>query len=79
MYFGLGLQAFVFFVRLVLVDKRDEWQMFEYIMVFKGIQFVSGTISVFSGVLSFIRCAVAIDAQIAETLGVTAPDLGSTR
>ena len=66
-YFGLGLQAFVFFVRLVLVDKRDEWQMFEYIMVFKGIQFVSGTISVFSGVLSFIRCAGVVDAGLPHT------------
>ena len=78
-YFGLGLQAFVFFVRLVLVDKRDEWQMFEYIMVFKGIQFVSGTISVFSGVLSFIRCAGSRYRQPDCRTRVTAPDLGSTR
>ena len=72
-YFGLGLQAFVFFVRLVLVDKRDEWQMFEYIMVFKGIQFVSGTISVFSGVLSFIRCAGVVDAGLPHTCHRSGP------
>lgn len=72
-YFGLGLQAIVFFIRLVLVDKRDEWQMFEFIAVFKGIQFVSGTISVFSGAWSFIKCAGVIDAGSAHTCDTQGP------
>lgn len=72
-YFGLGLQAIVFFIRLCLVDKRDEWQMFEFIAVFKGIQFVSGTISVFSGAWSFIKCAGVIDAGSAHTCDTEGP------
>ena len=72
-YFGLGLQAIVFFIRLCLVDKRDEWQMFEFIAVFKGIQFVSGTISVFSGAWSFIKCAGIIDAGLAHTCDSEGP------
>lgn len=73
LYFGLGLQAFVFFIRLALVDRRDEWQMFEYIMVFKGIQFISGTISVFAGVFAFIRCAGVLDAGATHTCDATGP------
>ena len=73
LYFGLGLQAFVFFIRLALVDRRDEWQMFEYIMVFKGIQFISGTISVFAGVFAFIQCAGVRDAGTTHTCDTTGP------
>ena len=75
LYFGLGLQAFVFFIRLALVDRRDEWQMFEYIMVFKGIQFISGTISVFAGVFAFIQCALAY-VTLAPRTRVTPQDHG---
>jgi hypothetical protein len=56
-YFGLGWQALMFFIRLILVDQRDEWQMFLFIAVFKGIQFLTGTIAVFNGTWGFINCA----------------------
>ena len=73
LYYGLGFQALIFFIRLALVDKRDEWQMFEFIMVFKGIQFVSGTISVFVGVFAFIECAGVIDSGMAHTCNTRGP------
>ena len=47
--------------------------MFEFIMVFKGIQFVSGTISVFVGVFAFIECAGVIDSGMAHTCNTRGP------
>lgn len=73
LYYGLGFQAIMFTIRMLLVDKRDEWQMFEFIMTFKGIQFLTGTISTFTGVFGFIRCAGIIDSDQAHTCDAVGP------
>lgn len=73
LYYGLGFQAIMFTIRMILVDKRDEWQMFEFIMTFKGIQFLTGTISTFMGVFAFIRCAGIVDSNQTHTCDAVGP------
>jgi len=73
LYFGLGIQAAMFFLRLALVDRTDEWQMFEFITSFKGIQFITGTISIFSGVFAFIQCAGIVDRGLPHTCNKAGP------
>jgi len=37
-----------------MLDRTDEWQLFEYIANFKGIQFLSGVIAMFQGTLMYM-------------------------
>lgn len=73
LWYGLGVQAALFFIRLVLVDRTDEWQMFHFILAFKGVQFLTGVISIFSGVFAFIQCAGIIDIGQAHTCSTAGP------
>ena len=73
LWYGLGVQAALFFLRLLLVDKTDEWQMFHFILAFKGVQFLSGVIAIFTGVFAFIQCAGIIDDGEAHTCSVAGP------
>ena len=57
LYSGWGIQAILYGLRLSMLDRTDEWQLFEYISNFKGIQFLSGVIAMFQGVLTFMECA----------------------
>ena len=40
--------------QLLMLDRTDEWQLFEYIANFKGIQFLSGVIAMFRGTLMYM-------------------------
>lgn len=57
LYSGWGIQAMLYAFRLYMIDRTDEWQLFEYISNFKGIQFLTGVIAMFQGVLAFMECA----------------------
>lgn len=57
LYSGWGIQAVLYAFRLYMIDRTDEWQLFEYISNFKGIQFLTGVIAMFQGVLTFMECA----------------------
>jgi hypothetical protein len=75
LYSGWGIQAFLYAMRLLMLDRTDEWQLFEYISNFKGIQFLSGVIAMFQGVLMFMDCAGLRSADQPHTCHVNGPGM----
>ena len=73
LYSGWGIQAFLYAMRLLMLDRTDEWQLFEYISNFKGIQFLSGVIAMFQGVLMYMDCAGLVTQSSAHTCHVNGP------
>ena len=67
LYPGWGVQSILFLLKLCMIDRSDEWQLFEYIVQFKGIQFLAGVFSILSGVLKYIYCAGLVDKGEAHT------------
>ena len=53
------------------------WQLFEYISNFKGIQFISGVIAMFQGVLSFMDCAGLVSEGVPHTCSTKGPGAGA--
>ena len=60
-------------MRLLMLDRADEWQLFEYISNFKGIQFLSGVIAMFQGVLMYMECAGLVTQSSPHTCHVNGP------
>ena len=73
LYSGWGIQAFLYAMRLLMLDRTDEWQLFEYISNFKGIQFLSGVIAMFQGVLMYMECAGLVTQSSPHTCHVNGP------
>ena len=59
LYSGWGIQAFLYAMRLAMLDRTDEWQLFEYISNFKGIQFLSG-VPMFQGTLMYMEHGLGV-------------------
>jgi hypothetical protein len=51
-----GIRAGFFVLLFLLIDKRDEFQLVQFIWNFKGTQFVSGIIAAFVGAAQFFYC-----------------------
>jgi hypothetical protein len=77
LYSGWGIQAFLYAMRLAMLDRTDEWQLFEYIANFKGIQFLSGVIAMIQGVLMFMECAGLRSGGEAHTCDSNGPGMDS--
>lgn len=75
LYSGWGVQAFLYALRLYMLDRTDEWQLFEYIANFKGIQFLSGVIAMFNGVLAFMECAGLVGTGEPHTCHANGPGM----
>jgi len=75
LYSGWGIQAFLYAMRLLMLDRTDEWQLFEYIANFKGIQFLSGVIAMFRGTLMYMECAGLQSADSPHTCDVAGPGM----
>ena len=73
LYSGWGIQAFMYAMRLIMLDRTDEWQLFEYISNFKGIQFLSGVIAMFQGVLMYFDCAGLVTRTAPHTCDANGP------
>ena len=73
LYSGWGIQAFLYAMRLLMLDRTDEWQLFEYISNFKGIQFLSGVIAMFQGVLMYMDCAGLVTSSSPHTCDSNGP------
>lgn len=73
LYSGWGIQAFLYAMRLLMLDRTDEWQLFEYISNFKGIQFLSGVIAMFQGVLMYMECAGLVTQSSPHTCEINGP------
>ena len=73
LYSGWGVQSALFLLRLLLIDRTDEWQLFEFIVQFKGIQFFSGIASILSGVLLYVGCAGVVDKGEPHTCNTRGP------
>lgn len=55
-----GFYAFVFFLLFFLIDFRDEFQLIQYILTFKGFQFFThGILRTVIGFWTFVACATA--------------------
>jgi len=55
-----GISPFVFFCIFLLIDKSDEWQLLQFILSFKGMQFITqGIIRSISGYFAFVGCVTA--------------------
>ena len=70
---GWGVQSTLFFLKLCIIDRSDEWQLFEYIVQCKGLQFISGVISILLGVLKYVYCAGIVDRGEPHTCHVNGP------
>ena len=77
LYSGWGIQAFLYAMRLAMIDRSDEWQLFEYISNFKGIQFLSGVLAMFQGVLMYMECAGLVSMDQPHTCDVNGPGMDS--
>jgi hypothetical protein len=75
LYSGWGIQAMLYALRLHMLDRTDEWQLFEYISNFKGIQFLSGVIAMIQGVLVFMECAGLVGAGEPHTCDINGPGM----
>ena len=75
LYSGWGVQAFLYAMRLLMLDRTDEWQLFEYISNFKGIQFLSGVIAMFQGTLMYMECAGLVSSSTPHTCDANGPGM----
>jgi len=73
LYSGWGVQSLLFLFRLLLIDRTDEWQLFLFIVQFKGIQFFSGIASILNGVLLYVGCAGVVDKGEPHTCNTRGP------
>jgi hypothetical protein len=73
LYSGWGVQSLLFVFRLLLIDRTDEWQLFLFIVQFKGIQFFSGIASILNGVLLYVGCAGVVDKGEPHTCNTRGP------
>ena len=73
LYSGWGVQSLLFLFRLLLIDRADEWQLFLFIVQFKGVQFFSGVASILSGVLLYVGCAGVVDKGEPHTCNTRGP------
>ena len=77
LYSGWGIQAFLYAMRLAMLDRTDEWQLFEYISNFKGIQFLSGVLAMFQGTLMYMECAGLVSKDLPHTCDSNGPGMDS--
>ena len=75
LYSGWGIQAFLYAMRLAMLDRTDEWQLFEYISNFKGIQFLSGVLAMFQGTLMYMECAGLVSKDLPHTCDSNGPGM----
>ena len=73
LYSGWGVQSALFLLKLLLIDRSDEWQLFLFIVQFKGIQFFSGLVAILLGVLQYVGCAGTVDKGQPHTCHVHGP------
>ena len=73
LYSSWGVQSLLFVFRLLLIDRTDEWQLFLFIVQFKGIQFFSGIASILNGVLLYVGCAGVVDKGEPHTCNTRGP------
>ena len=52
-----GIQTFVFGFKLLIMERRDDFQCINFIDSFKGLQFLQGLIFVVRGVMQYLQCA----------------------
>ena len=57
------------------LDRTDEWQLFEYISNFKGIQFLSGVLAMFQGTLMYMECAGLVSKDLPHTCDSNGPGM----
>jgi len=75
----IGMQTLIFAFKLIVIEKRDDFQCINYIESFKGLQFVQGLLFLVIGVLKYLNCA---GLQTPDTLhtcdlygpGIVSPD-----
>jgi hypothetical protein len=53
----LGFQTVLFTLRLIMIERKDDFQCISFIESFKGLQFVQGLFLVLRGVLKYMECA----------------------
>ena len=53
----LGLQTILFLLKLLAIEKRDDYQCIEFIESFKGLQFLQSMIFVVRGTIQYLECA----------------------
>merc|ERR1712216_463552 len=52
-----GISPLCFFIIWVIIDKGDEFQLIQFILSFKGTQFITvGLLSMFRGFFTFMNC-----------------------
>ena len=51
-----GLQTFVFLVKIAIIDRKDDYQLINYVATFKGLQFIAGLVSTVQGLIQYISC-----------------------
>jgi hypothetical protein len=59
-----GVQQLYFLMIIAFKDKRDEFQLVQYILAFKGFQFIGGVIKTVSGAMLYWACANTLDDSI---------------
>ncbi|GMH96887.1 hypothetical protein TrST_g13412 [Triparma strigata] len=53
----LGIQTVLFIIKLLAMERRDDYQCIDFIDSFKGLQFVQSLIFVVRGVIQYLECA----------------------
>jgi hypothetical protein len=53
----LGFQTAIFALKLIMIERRDDFQCIAYIESFKGLQMIQGIILVVRGVIQYLKCA----------------------
>mmetsp|Transcript_51733 Transcript_51733/g.116418 ORF Transcript_51733/g.116418 Transcript_51733/m.116418 type:complete len:430 (-) Transcript_51733:183-1472(-) len=71
-----GLCPLIFFFIFLIIDKRDEFQLLQFILQFKGTQFIShGIIRTIAGFFSYVGCVTAVASQTEHSCMTRGPGI----